>query len=123
WGPDGWLYCCNGIQSQSFVGKPGTPNSQRTPINCGVWRYHPLRQTFEVVATGTTNPWGLDFDEFGQIFITNCVIHHLWHVIPGSHFQRMYGQDSNPHWYSLMQSCADHIHWAGGAWQSSRGAV
>jgi putative membrane-bound dehydrogenase-like protein len=121
WGPDGWLYGCNGILSNSRVGKPGTPDAQRVPLNCGVWRYHPTRRTFEVVATGTTNPWGLDFDDYGQMFITNCVIHHLWHVIPGAHFQRMFGEDFNPHWYSLMASPADHIHWGGGHWTTSRG--
>ena len=25
WGPDGWLYGCNGIHLHSWVGKPGTP--------------------------------------------------------------------------------------------------
>jgi len=64
---------------------------------------------------------GLDFDEYGQIFITNCVIHHLWHMVPGAHTKRMFGQDPNPHSYGLLESCADHIHWAGGPWQSSRG--
>ncbi len=121
WGPDGWLYGCNGILSKSNVGKPGTPDAQRVALNCGVWRYHPIRQQFEVVAHGTTNPWGLDFDDYGQMFITNCVIHHLWHVVPGAHFQRMFGQDFNPHLYALLPSCADHIHWGGGPWQSSRG--
>jgi putative membrane-bound dehydrogenase-like protein len=121
WGPDGWLYGCNGIQSNSKVGKPGTPERDRVALNCGVWRYHPTRRQFEVVAAGTTNPWGLDFDDFGQMFITNCVIAHLWHVVPGAHFQRMYGQDFNPHLYGLLGSCADHLHWAGGPWQSSRG--
>ncbi len=33
----------------------------------------------------------------------------------------MYGQDLNPYTYSLMESCADHLHWAGGPWTSSRG--
>ncbi|HVX13962.1 MAG TPA: PVC-type heme-binding CxxCH protein [Pirellulales bacterium] len=121
WAPDGWLYGCNGILSNSSVGPPGTPNDKRVAINCGVWRYHPVSQVFEAVAHGTTNPWGLDFDEFGQAFITNCVIHHLFHVVPGGHYQRMFGQDMNPHSYSLMTSCADHIHWGGGPWQSSRG--
>ena len=120
WGPDGWLYGCNGILSNSHVGKPGTPDDKRVPINCGVWRYHPTRQVFEVVAHGTTNPWGLDFDDHGEVFITNCVIPHLFHVVPGAHFQRMYGQDFNPHLYGLIETCADHIHWAGGRWQDSR---
>ncbi|HUY36091.1 MAG TPA: PVC-type heme-binding CxxCH protein [Pirellulales bacterium] len=121
WGPDGWLYGLNGILSNSRVGKPGTPDDERTALNCGVWRFHPTRQTFEVVAHGTTNPWGIDFDDYGQTFITNCVIHHLWHVVPGAHFERMFGQDINPHSYGLLASCADHIHWGGGDWTTSRG--
>ena len=121
WGPDGWLYGCNGILATSMVGKPGTPEDKRTPMNCGVWRFHPIKHTFEVVAHGTTNPWGLDFDDYGEMFITNCVIAHLWHVVPGAHYERMYGQDFNPYLYGLMQSCADHLHWAGGHWTSSRG--
>jgi putative membrane-bound dehydrogenase-like protein len=121
WGPDGWLYGCNGIQSKSFVAKPGTPMTDRTEFNCGVWRYHPTRKIFEPFAHGTTNPFGLDFDEYGEAFITNCVIKHLFHVIPGGHFDRMYGQDVNPHVYKLMPSIADYIHWAGGDWTSSRG--
>ena len=120
WGPDGWLYGCNGIQSNSRVGKPGTPDAQRVFLNCGVWRYHPTKGIFEVVAHGTTNPFGLDFDDYGQAFITNCVIKHLWHVVPGAHFQRMYGQDANPYSYGLLESCADHIHWGGGKWTDSR---
>ncbi len=121
WGPDGWLYGCNGILATSYIGRPGTPQEKRTPLNCGVWRYHPVKETFEVFAWGTTNPWGLDFDDYGEMFITNCVIKHLFHVIPGAHFERMYGQDLNPHCYGLMKSCADHIHWGGGDWTTSRG--
>jgi putative membrane-bound dehydrogenase-like protein len=121
WGPDGWLWATNGIQSKSAVGKPGTPADQRVKFDCGVWRYHPTRHVFEVVAVGTTNPWGLDFDEFGQCFITNCVIAHLWHVIPGAHYDRMYGQDFNPYAYGTIQTCADHLHWeTGKKWTDSR---
>src|SRR5262249_41216235 len=120
WGPDGWLYGCNGIIATSRVGPPGAPDQDRVAINCGVWRYHPTKKKFEAVAHGTTNPWGLDFDEYGEMFITNCVIHHLWHVVPGAHYQRMYGEDLNPHVYKLMPSICDHIHWGGGSWTSSR---
>ncbi len=121
WGPDGWLYGCNGILSNSRIGKPGTPDDQRTPMNCGVWKIHPVTKNFEVVMHGTTNPWGLDYDANGQFFITNCVIKHLFHAIPGGHFTRMYGQDLNPNVYQLMTSPADYLHWGGGEWQSSRG--
>src|SRR5271165_943025 len=114
WGPDGWLWGCNGIMSRSRVGKPGASEKERVAIDCGVWRYHPTRAVFEAVAHGTTNPWGLDFDDLGETFITNCVIPHLFHVVPGAHFQRMFGEDVTPNLYELIESCADHIHWAGG---------
>ncbi|MDB5308468.1 MAG: dehydrogenase [Gemmataceae bacterium] len=120
WGPDGWLYGCNGIQAKARVGRPGTPDKDRVALDCGVWRYHPTRKVFDLYASGTTNPWGLDWDDRGQMFITNCVIHHLFHVVPGAHYQRMYGDDLNPHTYGLMTSCADHLHWGGGAWTNSR---
>jgi len=122
WGPDGWLYGLNGILSNSKVGMPGTPDAERIPMNCGVWRLHPVTRKFEVVCTGTTNPWGLDWDEVGRGFITNCVIKHVFQVIPGAHYDRMFGEDkSAPNLYGLIPSCADHIHWAGGAWQDARG--
>src|SRR3954466_2270862 len=38
WGPDGWLYGMNGIQSYSIVGTPETPENQRQHLDCGVWR-------------------------------------------------------------------------------------
>src|ERR1043165_2284286 len=69
WGPDGWLYGCSGILNESKVGPPGTPDKDRVRINCGVWRYDPTKKKFEVVAHGTTNPWGLDFDEHGEVFL------------------------------------------------------
>ena len=122
WGPDGWLYGCNGILSNSKIGKPGTPDDQRTPMNCGIWRFHPVRHEFEVVAHGTTNPWGLAFDERGEAFLTNCVIEHVFHVVPGARFKRMFGADFNPFTFERMETCADHIHWAGGTWEGSRNA-
>ncbi len=120
WGPDGWLYGLQGIQGQTRFGTPETPEDQRLPIQCGVWRYHPVTKAFEVVAHGTTNPWGLDFDEYGRGFFTNCVIGHLWELIPGAHYKRMYGQDFNPYTYDLISECSDHLHWAGGKWTDSR---
>jgi putative membrane-bound dehydrogenase-like protein len=111
WGPDGWLYGRHGILRTSLVGTPETPLDQRTRINCGIWRFHPVRQEFEVVAHGTTNSWGMDWDQHGQMFFINTVIGHLWHVIPGAHFERMYGDDFNPHLYQLIPQTADHFHW------------
>ena len=77
WGPDGWLYGCHGVFTHSVVGKPGTPTEQRRKLNAGVWRLHPRTRAFEVFAEGTSNPWGLDFNARGEMFITACVIPHL----------------------------------------------
>ena len=121
WGPDGWLYGRHGILATSLVGAPGTPPAQRTKMNVGIWRYHPTRKVFEVVANGGTNPWGMDWNETGDAFFTNTVTGHLWHLIPGAHYERMYGEDPNPHSYQLMGMCADHYHFDTGAgWTKSR---
>jgi len=120
WGPDGWLYGCNGIQTKSKVGKPGTAEKDRIFFDCGVWKFHPTKKVFEIVANGTTNPFGLDFDEHGEMFITNCVIDHLFHIVPGGHYTRMYGNDPNPHVYGYMGSAVDYKHWGGGTWTDSR---
>lgn len=124
WGPDGWLYGRHGIVDTSYPGVPGTPKEERVFMNCGVWRYHPTKHTVEVVCNGTTNPWGLDYNEDGQFFMTNNVQGHLWHVIPGARYQRMYGQDFNPHAYELMEMTADHYHWdTRTKWNESRDGV
>ncbi|RYD33122.1 MAG: dehydrogenase, partial [Verrucomicrobiaceae bacterium] len=111
WGPDGWLYGRQGILGHSLMGKPGAPPESRAKMNVGIWRYHPTRQTVEVVAEGTTNPWGMDWDEHGELFFINTVIGHLWHVIPGAHYKRMFGDDYNPHIFGQIDQHADHVHW------------
>src|SRR6185295_4425284 len=57
-------------------------------------------------------------NEFGQMFVANCVIKHLFHIIPGARYERMFGQDFNPYAFQLIPSIADHIHWAGGDWKT-----
>jgi putative membrane-bound dehydrogenase-like protein len=113
WGPDGWLYGCHGVFTHSLVGKPGTPNAKRQAINAGVWRYHPTRHVFEVFAHGTSNPWGLDFDEHGQAFCEACVIPHAFHIIQDGRYHRQAGQHFNPYTYADIQTIADHRHYLG----------
>jgi len=113
WGPDGWLYGCHGVFTHSNVGKPGAPDSERTRLNAGVWRYHPTKKIFELFAEGTSNPWGIDFDEHGQCFIEACVIPHLFHMIQGGHYHRQAGSHFNPYVYDDIKTIADHVHYAG----------
>ncbi len=113
WGPDGWLYGTHGVFTHSNVGKPGAPDAERQRINAGVFRYHPTRHVFEVFAHGTSNPWGIDFNDVGHPFITVCVIPHLYHVIPGARYLRQGGEHFNPHTYDDIKTIADHVHWLG----------
>ena len=126
WGPDGWLYGCQGFATPSKVGKPvggGKLFKHRDPfpkdiplagdgvdIDGGVWRYHPTKDRFEVVAHGFSNPWGIDYDATGQLFISACVIPHLWHVIPGGIYHRQGGRHFNPHVYADIRTITDHRH-------------
>lgn len=113
WGPDGWLYGVHGVFTHSNVGKTGAPNSERTKINAGVWRYHPTEHKFEVFAEGTSNPWGIDFNDWGHPFITVCVIPHMYHVIQGARYQRQAGKSFNPYTYDEIKTIADHKHYVG----------
>ncbi|WP_395740442.1 PVC-type heme-binding CxxCH protein [Prosthecobacter sp.] len=90
WGPDGWLYGNQGVFTQSLIGKPGTPDDQRTTLNAGVWRYHPVRHVFEIFCHGGSNQWGLDYNSNGHFFMTHC--RSFWgkggttHAIRNGHF-------------------------------------
>ncbi len=149
WGPDGWLYGCHGVFTHSHVGKPGAPGSQRQFINAGVWRYHPTKHKFEVFAEGTSNPWGVDFDEHGQCIIEACVIPHLFHMIQGGRYHRQAGQHYapsleeearilpsyatqdftqgklqqplTPYIYNDIKTIADHFHYVGATPHSGNG--
>lgn len=113
WGPDGWLYGTHGVFTRSNVGKPGASDAERTKINAGVWRFHPTSHEFEVFAEGSSNPWGIDFNDYGHPFITVCVIPHMYHVIQGARYQRQAGQHFNPYTYDDIKTIADHVHWVG----------
>ena len=125
WGPDGWLYGCEGFATPSKIRKPKGKGriykageafpedlleADGVDINGGVWRYHPTKDRFEVVAHGFSNPWGIDHDANGQIFITACVIPHMFHIIPGGIYHRQGGSHFNPYVYSDIRTIVDHSH-------------
>ncbi len=131
WGPDGWLYGCHGVFCPSHVGKPGARYEERQWCDAGVWRYHPVQHKFEIFTEGGSNPWGIDFNEHGQLFAEMCVIPHFWHMIQGARIERQGGQHYpvgpaetlrystgkgkpvHPHIYDDIKQHGDHLHWAG----------
>ncbi len=124
WGPDGWLYGCHGVFTHSQVRVctgPAGPRP-RTPMNCAYWRWHPVRQEFEVFAQGTSNPWGLDYNSKGQFFAEACVIPHFWHIIQGAYYLRQSNPlgHFNPYVYNNIDTIADHSHFVGNQWSAAR---
>lgn len=135
WGPDGWLYGCHGVFCPSHVGKPGATEKDRQWMDAGAFRYHPVKHQFEVFTEGGSNPWGIDFDEHGQLWSEMCVIPHLFHMIQGARLQRQGGEHFTvgseetarnqkhrdprgrkpvfPYVYEDIQVHADHLHYAG----------
>jgi putative membrane-bound dehydrogenase-like protein len=115
WGPDGWLYGLQGVFTHSSVkpGEPGesgasAPGGAPVELTAGVWRYHPVTKKFELFAEGTSNPWGMDFDDNGQCFLGCCVIPHLFHIVPGGIYKRQAGQSQNPYAYGYLNEICDH---------------
>ncbi len=108
WGPDGWLYGLHGIFTQSKVAVTGT-NAPPVELNAGLWRFNPRTAIFEVVAEGTSNPWGWDFrNSDGQAIAACCVIPHLFHLVPGGNYKRQSGQGLNPYAYGQINEICDH---------------
>jgi len=121
WGPDSWLYGRCGASCPGEMGLPGAATQERVPIRGGIWRFHPQRQVVEALTQGTTNPWGHDWNDVGELFFINTVNGHLWHAIPGAHFVRPHTLDGNPFCYQLIDMHADHWHFdTGKSWTDSR---
>lgn len=101
WGPDGWLYGCQG----STV----TANIRGIEFQQGVWRYHPITRKFELFSEGGGNMWGLDFDRHGNLFCsTNVGGHVMLHSVQGAYYWKAFekhGKLHNPYAYGYF----DHV--------------
>jgi putative membrane-bound dehydrogenase-like protein len=87
WGPDGWLYGLNGVFNRSVVKQDG----KTFDFTCALFRIHPKTKKFEIFCEGTSNPWGLAFNDNGDAFVSACVINHLWHLTETGYYHRQGG--------------------------------
>jgi putative membrane-bound dehydrogenase-like protein len=101
WGPDGWLYMTHGVFTHSKVRDPDAhdPDGFGVQMDAALARFHPVTRKFEVFADGTSNPWGVDWNERGDAFVSACVIQHLFHMAPGGQYNRQGGTWANPYGY------------------------
>ena len=68
WGPEGMLYFNQAIYIYSHV---ETPDGVKRLEGGGVWQLRPNTLELNVYAKGLINPWGLQFNRWGQSFMTD----------------------------------------------------
>jgi putative heme-binding domain-containing protein len=84
WGPDGCLYFNQSIYIHSHI---ETPHGVRHLNGGGVWRFRPETLEMDVLVRGFVNPWGHDFDRWGQSLITDGAYGEgVNHGVPGAYF-------------------------------------
>ncbi|MEX0586806.1 MAG: PVC-type heme-binding CxxCH protein, partial [Pirellulales bacterium] len=109
WGPDGWLYGCQG----STV----TAKIRGVEFQQGVWRYHPITHRFELFCEGGGNSWGLDFDRHGRLlYSTNVGGYCLLHGVQGGYYWKQFGKHGalhNPYAYGFFEH-VPHANFTGG---------
>jgi glucose/arabinose dehydrogenase len=104
WGPDGYLYGLNGVFNRSVVKQDG----KTFDFTCALFRIHPVTRKFELFCEGTSNPWGVAFNENGDAFISACVIDHLWHLTETGYYHRQGGPYPPFTW--KIESIVKHKH-------------
>src|SRR5439155_378287 len=115
WGPDGWLYGCQGstVTGNIFVfGPDGKPINAKPVYSQGqnIWRYHPDQRRYEIFAEGGGNAFGLEIDAQGRIFSGhNGGNTRGFHYVQGGYFQKSFGKHgdlSNPFVFGYFEAMA-----------------
>ena len=104
WGPDGWLYGLNGVFNPAVVKQ----NGKTFNFTCAMFRIHPRTKEFQIFCEGTSNPWGIAFNENGDAFVSACVIDHLWHLVETGYYHRQGGPYPPFTW--KIESIVKHKH-------------
>lgn len=107
WGPDGWLYGCQGSTTTADIRGVG--------FQQGVWRYHPVTKEFELFGEGGGNSWGVEFDRYGNCFSAGNEAEPLVHIVQGAYYVKGFGKHGplhNPHTYGYFQP-VKHIGYLG----------
>lgn len=106
WGPDGWLYACQGSTTSSAVIRPGIDKLPVHSMGQLIWRYHPPTRRFEIFSEGGGNSFGCEFDAEGRVFSGhNGGDTRGFHYTQGGYYQKgfnKHGPLSNPFAYGYF---------------------
>ncbi len=101
WGPDGWLYGCQGSTTSSAVMRPGLDKLPVHSMGQLIWRYHPATRRFEIYSEGGGNSFGCEIDAEGRVFSGhNGGDTRGFHYTQGGYYQKgfnKHGPLSNPY--------------------------
>jgi putative membrane-bound dehydrogenase-like protein len=109
WGPDGWLYGCQGSTVTAHI--------RGIEFQQGIWRYHPITHRFELFCEGGGNSWGLDFDRHGNLlYSTNVGGYCMLHGVQGAYYWKSFGKHGalhNPYAFGYFEH-VPHSNFKGG---------
>ncbi len=112
WGPDGWLYACQGSTVSADAIRPGIDTTPVHSLGQLVWRYHPETRRYEIFAEGGGNAFGLEIDSQGRIFSGhNGGDTRGFHYVQGGYSQKgfnKHGPLSNPFAFGYFPAMRHH---------------
>lgn len=107
WGPDGWLYATQGSTVTAKVQKPGSKETVHS-VGQNIWRYHPEKRRYEIFAEGGGNAFGVEFDEWGNVFSGhNGGNTRGFHYVQGGFYRKgfdKHGPLSNPYTFGFFEA-------------------
>ncbi|HUE15812.1 MAG TPA: PVC-type heme-binding CxxCH protein [Planctomycetaceae bacterium] len=110
WGPDGWLYACQGSTVSGHVIRTGLDKNPVHSMGQLIWRYQPQTRQYEIFAEGGGNAFGLEIDSKGRIFSGhNGGDTRGFHYVQGGYYQKgfqKHGPLSNPYAFGYFPAMA-----------------
>ncbi len=93
WGPDGWLYGAQGSTVTASISVAGKEEPPIKSIGQLMWRYHPVKNVYEVFAEGGGNIWSCEFDSKGRLMAGANEGRKLgYHYMQGSYGRKNFGK-------------------------------
>src|SRR5262249_670868 len=84
WGFDGWVYCCHGFSNTSNVKSKATDKISMTSGN--TYRIKLDGSRIEHFTNGQVNPFGLCFDDWGNLYSADCHTRPLYQLLKGASY-------------------------------------
>ncbi len=84
WGPDGWIYACHGFANDSAV---TAADGSSVRMNSGnTYRFRADGSRIEPFTWGQVNPFGLCFDELGNLYSADCHSQPIYLLLRGAYY-------------------------------------